>query len=161
MERLLERYDLDRWIYTREVIIRSFVVPHSHPVLTLNTRQLDDDDGLLGTFLHEQFHWFESSRREFAEQAIAEFRRIYPEVPVGGTEGATNERSSYLHLIICTLEFDALAQLLGRDRATRVVCARPYYRWVYRRVTEDEAKIKPVLERHSLSLEHATKAEDC
>ena len=34
-------YDLHKWLFTRDVLIQSGVIPHSHPVLTLNTRYLD------------------------------------------------------------------------------------------------------------------------
>lgn len=152
MLRLLGEHDLDRWLFTREIVVRSFVKPHSHPTLTLNTRQLEDDEGLLGTFLHEQFHWFAVARAKCVEAATEEFRTMFPWVPVGDADGAKDERSSYLHLIICSLEFAALELLLGRERACQVVSGRPYYRWIYRKVAEDERSIRQVLERHELSL---------
>ena len=38
LERLLATHDLSRWLFTRTVQIQSRVIPHSHPVLTLNTQ---------------------------------------------------------------------------------------------------------------------------
>ena len=43
LERLLRTYDLNKWLFTHDVLIQSRVLPHSHPVLTLNTRYLDHD----------------------------------------------------------------------------------------------------------------------
>ena len=50
LERLLSTYDLSKWIFTRKILIESRVIPHSHPVLTLSTRHLKDDELLLATF---------------------------------------------------------------------------------------------------------------
>lgn len=61
LERLLDSYDLSPWLYTRSVAIDADAIPHSHPVLTLHTRHLDDDRLLLSTFVHEQLHWFLTS----------------------------------------------------------------------------------------------------
>lgn len=58
LQRLLDRDDLHPWQFTDAVIIDEAAIPHSHPVLTLRTRHLDDDRLLLATYLHEQFHWF-------------------------------------------------------------------------------------------------------
>ena len=152
LQRLLSTYDLARWLFTREVLIRSYINPHSHPVLTVNTRQIDNDDGCLGTFLHEQFHWYAAARTEQTESAINDFRELYPVVPSGLPEGAQSERSTYLHLIICTLEHDALRQLIGADRARKQITDRPYYSWVYQQVLSNSDSIRGVLERHQLTL---------
>src|SRR5687768_11798227 len=59
LERLLKTYDLSKWIITRSVMIdEKTAIPHSHPVLTLNTRHVKDDELMLSTFVHEQMHWF-------------------------------------------------------------------------------------------------------
>ena len=61
--RWLERYMLDKWLYTRVVQIEEGAIPHSHPVLTLSPRTrwndyLADPEQLLAAYLHEQLHWF-------------------------------------------------------------------------------------------------------
>src|SRR5262252_392202 len=58
LQRLLKTYDLSKWIFTKSILIDEKSIPHSHPVLTLHTRHLKDDDELLSTYLHEQLHWF-------------------------------------------------------------------------------------------------------
>src|SRR5689334_3245027 len=67
LRRLLRTYDLHRWLFTRDILIQSGVIPHSHPVLTLNTRYLVDDTAELATFVHEQLHWFLTDHVERAK----------------------------------------------------------------------------------------------
>jgi hypothetical protein len=152
LQRLVGTYDVERWLFAREILVRSFVHPTSHPVLTLSTRQVEDDDGCLGTFLHEQFHWYAAGRIERTEAATGEFRGMFPSVPVGPPEGAKSEESSYLHLVVCTLELDALRQLVGEERARRVITGRGYYQWIYRQALDDEGPLRVVLERHGVGL---------
>lgn len=150
--RLLNEHPLANWIFTTNVQIQSMAQPHSHPVLTLNTRQLNDDDGFLGTFLHEQFHWHAENKLPTVEAAITELRKRWPEGPVGPPEGARNEFSSYLHLIICHWEHHALTQLLGHQRATNVIEQRHYYTWIYSTVLKHSDEIKRLLHKLELHL---------
>lgn len=150
--RILNQYHFDGWLFTTEIRIQSMVQPHSHPVLTINTRQLDDDDGFLGTFLHEQFHWHAENELPTVEAVIAELRSIWPEVPVGPPQGARSEFSSYLHLIICLWELDALTQLIGLERATTVIRNRGYYTWNYQTILAHGDQIRTLLSWHNLVL---------
>ena len=43
--RLFDLYPLNKWRYTEQVQIEEMAIPHSHPVLTLNTRHMDSDHG--------------------------------------------------------------------------------------------------------------------
>lgn len=149
---LFRRYDLERWLFTRDVRIQSMTNPRSHPVLTLNTRQLEDDVGQLGTFLHEQFHWFAVQNLERVERAMEELRAVFPVVPIDLPEGCRSERSAYLHLIICHLEWAALRLLVGDEAARACLVGRPYYTWVYEQVLNDDGRIGSVVERHGLGL---------
>jgi hypothetical protein len=90
LRRLLRTYDLHKWLFTGNVVIQSGVIPHSHPVLTLNTRYLDDDTAQLATFLHEQLYWFLTDHVERAKinAVLTELRAVYPTVPSALPEGA-------------------------------------------------------------------------
>lgn len=136
LRRLLATYDLSPWIYTRSVVIDERALPFSHPVLTLHTRHVKDDDLLLSTFLHEQFHWFLEGKREATGRAIDDLRKVFPTVPVGGAEGARDEDSTYLHLVVCYLEKQAVQRVLGELRARQVMefWAADHYTWVYRTI---------------------------
>jgi len=152
--RLLRTYDASRWIFTRSVVIDSSpgVIPHSHPVLTLNTRHFKDDDLLLSTFLHENLHHFLSQNHEKAEAAKKELRAVFPKVPVGYPDGADSEDSGYTHLIVNYLEYQADKELLGELRAFAVFefWTMDHYRWLYRRIFEDGYQIGPIVRKNGL-----------
>lgn len=154
LQRLLGQYDLSRYIFTREIVIDRRAIPHSHPVLTLSTRHVKDDELLLSTFVHEQFHWFLSQREEETEKAKQELRAIFPNAPAGGPEGARDENSTYLHLLVNVLEYAAVRELLGELRARQVMefWATDHYRWIYRQVLAEGRKIREVLVKHKLTL---------
>jgi len=152
LHRLLHTYDLRKWLFTREVLIQSGVIPHSHPVLTLNTRYVDDDTAQLATFVHEQLHWFLTDHVERAktEAALTELRALYPTVPTALPAGAMGERSTYLHLIVCALELQALTELLGEQRARQQLERWTHYTWVYRTVLTETEKIGDLVRRHGV-----------
>lgn len=136
LERLLREYDLRPYIQTTRIVIEEGVIPHSHPVLTIHTRHLGDDLMLLSTFLHEQLHWLVAGRDSAEAGAIADFRQLYPEVPVGRPNGARDEYSTYLHLIVCDLEYQAMTNLVGREKARETLARINHYEWIYEQVLE-------------------------
>jgi len=158
LERILAKWDLSRWLFTRTVQIQSRVIPHSHPVLTLNTQYVDDADDArqLATFLHEQLHWFLGDGR--ASAAIDDLEHLYPKVPESLPEGANGRRSTYLHLLVCLLEFDAVRSLLGEEAARKILTGFHYYTWVYREVLERPEPIRKVLRAHGLDGPDARKS---
>jgi hypothetical protein len=152
--RLLSAYDVSDWIFTQKIIIESGfnVIPHSHPVLTLSTRHLKDDELLLSTFVHEQLHWFLVQNPKETEEAYKEIRSLFPKVPVGFPEGARNEESTYKHIIVCYLEYQAVKALLGELKAKQVMgfWATDHYTWIYKTVLEREREIGSLVRKHKL-----------
>lgn len=144
---LLGRYDLSRWRFTSTVHIERGVIPHSHPILTLNTRHLDDDGLLLSTYLHEQLHWFLEGRLEGAMRAIEALRQRYPQPPVGYPAGAEDEFSSYAHYIVCYLEWRALLAVVGGNEAQRIFTfwRGDHYRDIYAAVMDDTEAIGAIV----------------
>jgi hypothetical protein len=151
LERLMQQYDLRPWTYTREVVIDDSAIPHSHPVLTLHTRHLKQDDELLSTYVHEQLHWYLSAHASETNAAESDLTRLYPDVPVGFPE-AQDRESTYLHLLVCLLEERADEALLGEERTKNVMnfWAGDHYRWVYRTVIQDGPKLEEILRAHHL-----------
>ncbi len=150
--RLFERYPLDKWRYTEKVRIEEGVIPHSHPVLTLNTRHIDDPEQLLGTYIHEQIHWF-CSLAEKNEQlwlAMEEFREMYPGLPVKLPEGCGDEISNYLHFPVNYLECLGLSELLGATEARKVIGRITHYTKIYELVLKDNQRIGEVITRYGL-----------
>jgi hypothetical protein len=160
LERLLNEYDLSRWIFTKKIRIEQFVQPHSHPVLTLNTRSLMNDRRVLANFVHEQIHWFLNGKSGDTNKAIASLKRLYPDAPDAPAKGgAANSQSTYLHLVVCQLEFESIRTLLGAEQAAEVLReaiafgqSGPGYHWIYQTVLDDQQRLSEVIRRHKLTL---------
>ena len=152
LQRLLKTYDLSDWVWTRKIVIDEDSIPHSHPVLTLHTRHFNDDLLLLSTFVHEEYHWYETARPRAISAAIAELQAAYPRVPVGGLDGASDERSSYLHIVVCYAEWQKMRALVGPVEAHQIMefWAGDHYRAIYRLVLDNEAAVGDVVKRHKL-----------
>jgi hypothetical protein len=152
LERLLSQYDLSPWIFTTSVVIDEDAIPHSHPILTLHTRHLKDDDLLLSTFVHEQAHWFFEQHHGDAAKAVAELRGLYPSIPVGFPEGSNDSDGNYEHLIVIYLEDEADRKLLGELRAWQVMSfwAQDHYRWLYRTALSDRGRLRKLVRKYHL-----------
>ena len=152
LQRLVAANEVGRWLFTTEVMIDQRAIPHSHPVLTLHARYTRDDDLLLSTFLHEQLHWFLDQRGAATEAAIAELRPLYPALPVGFPDGAADQNSSYLHLLVCMLEYEADRAVMGELRARQVMeyWAGHHYRRIYRAILDRPQPIIDALRKHGL-----------
>lgn len=150
--RLVREHDVERWLYTREISIDERAIPHSHPVLTVHTRHLREDMHLLATFVHEQFHWLAIERDAATDSAMAEFRAHYPDAPAGGPQGARDQRSTLLHLVVCDLEFQAMTKLVGEERARETLAQWTHYTWIYDRVLNDP-HVREVMTKHGLLLD--------
>jgi hypothetical protein len=155
LQKIVKQYDVSKWIFTKKVLIdRDVQPPHSHPILTLNTRYLKDDELLLSTFVHEQTHWFYEEHDEQTKKAIAELKTIFPKVPVGFPDGARDEESSYLHLLVCYSEYQADKELLGELKARQVIefWSNHHYMWIYKQVLSEERKIAALIRKHKLTI---------
>src|SRR5688572_12373974 len=102
IQRLAREYDLTPFIFTRSIVVDETTIPHSHPVLTLHTRHLKDDELLLSTFVHEQAHWWTTAQKNFTgmNSAVTELRSMLPKVPVGAADIALHDDSNYLRLVV-------------------------------------------------------------
>jgi len=160
LQRLLKEYDLSRWIFTRKIRIEQGTRPHSHPVLTLNTRYATNDRLLLAGFVHEQIHWFLVGKGRDASKAIAEAAQRYSDAPESIADGgAGNAGSTTLHLVVCQLEFESLRALLGADTATAVVQEQIKegvsglgYQWIYQKVLDDQDQLSELIRKYNLTL---------
>ena len=150
--RLFEQYPLDKWRYTERVHIQEGAIPHSHPVLTLNTRHQDDHEQLLGTYLHEQLHWYCTLVEKFeaAKQAMDKFCEFYPDLPVVQPEGCGSAYSNYLHILVNALEYLGLGELLGTKEARKALERKTYYTRIYELVLKEYDQISEVIGRYGL-----------
>jgi hypothetical protein len=161
LERLVREHDVERWVYTHAVVIDDDAIPHSHPVLTLHARHLDDDDLLLSTFLHEQAHWWLEAHERETEAAVSALRSAFPALPVGFPEGASSEHSSYEHLIVDHLEHVALRCVVGDGRAAHAFAfwETDHYRALYAIEREHEPELEAIVARAGLGYRCETAAD--
>ncbi len=154
---LFDRHPLGEWLYTENIRIEEGVIPHSHPILTLSpqtraTDYLTDSEQLLGTYIHEQLHWFLLLEDKVAayKNASGEFRASYPKLPTERPAGCGSDRSNYLHVQVNYLEYRALRELLGEGEAKTVVERVPYYTAIYALVLRDYEEIGELMTRYNL-----------
>ena len=164
---LRSKYALGAYEYCREVVITPTGLPHSHPVINLNTQNTYwSEIGLLAVYLHEQMHWYVTW---YSHKHTDQWRRVwvalegrYPDPPSGRSEGADTLASTHLHLIVNWLEIEALSSLIGAEAARAHVANLHYYRWIYASVIRDwqalgelyaSHQLVPILPAHEMSPE--------
>lgn len=153
---LRKTHDLEQWEYTKKVHIKKNTIPHSHPILTLHTAHTskEEKDLLLATYLHEQIHWYANQNEEKINKAINELKLQFKTVPVGYPQGAKSEYSTYLHLIICYLELELVAELLSEKRVKKIakIWQNHHYTWIYQQVEKEKILIKKIIQKHNLGI---------
>ena len=93
---LLQKYKFP--IFTNQVEVESKVIPHSHPVLTLNT-STKDPLLLLQTLIHEQLHWFVTDHPKKVE-TIEYLKKHYEDNGECNVSGKHPD-SFWEHIIVC------------------------------------------------------------
>lgn len=148
---LAQVYDLSPFLYTKTIKIESRVIPHSHPVLTLNSRNAEAPKKLLSVFLHEQLHWWLTNNKVQTDLAIKDLKKIYPKAPVTKSMGPN---STYLHLIVCYLELKAVSFYLGKKDGREVISSimnkDKIYPWIYNQVLNKDLAIQKIVKKHKL-----------
>ena len=143
-----KNYDLTPFLYTKIIHINSDGTSQSHPILTLSTNSSHYPERILSTFLHEQFHWWANEADDnYFKAVMMDLKTLYPELPETGV--SSNCFSTYLHLIICWLEFKGTAKLIGKDKAEKVIQSYEIYEWIYGQVLENNIVLKKILSRHN------------
>lgn len=151
LQRLLQNPAAGRWIFQPDVRVKERTIPHSHPVLTMRTGEPDRE--LIANFLHENIHWYVSARKPALDAVVAELQAHYPDMPTRFPEGSGDSYSSYVHLVVCALEFKALREVLGDAAAVDLMrfWSTHHYTAIYAIVIEDEQAILSLLDAHDLS----------
>lgn len=152
LERILSNYEISQWLFTKEIMINEKeFIPFSHPTLTINTRYLDNDLKQMSTFIHEQFHWLQEKRSKDFEAAINDFKQMFPEVPEAKDGGARDVYSTYLHLVVCNLEYEAMTSLVGKAEARKIIEGWKHYSWIYDKVLNDP-RIPEITKKHNITI---------
>lgn len=153
IERLAAQYNLRKYTITRDIRIDQQAVNHSAPVLTQNLRFLNNDDRALSAYVHEQAHWVLMTRHKGeVREMLQELRRMFPGLPTAVPQGDGNEGTSYVHLVVIMLEWQALEELIGAERAKAVLQFKreDHYKALYAAVMEHRREIEGFLKRHQV-----------
>jgi hypothetical protein len=151
IERLAEHYDLSKYTITRDLVIEERAVNHSAPVLTLNLIFLDNDDRALGVYVHEQGHWVLMTRHHNqTREMITELIQLYPNIRIDPPYGDGNKGTSYMHLVVIMLEWQALENLLGVARARAVMKHADHYTDLFKTVIDHRQQMEEFLKRYDV-----------
>jgi len=132
-------------------MIEEGAINHSHPVLTLNLRFLDNDDLALSAYVHEQGHWLLTERYRADNPALFEdLQRTFPNLEIRPPAGDGELRSSYFHIAVCMLEWQAMEELVGPARARKVIewKQHDHYTAIYSTILDHREQVEQVLTRH-------------
>jgi len=151
---VFEQYNLEKWLYTERIQIEGNVIPHSHPVLTLNTQYSNYTQALIATYIHEQIHWFVLliEKAESAYTAMGIFRHMYPGLPVGLPDGCGDDWSNLLHIEVNYLEYRGLTELFGSEAARQGIVRKEYYKKIYELILRETEKVGEMIAHHGLLL---------
>lgn len=151
MLQLAQVYDLRPFLYTKRINIESMIIPHSHPILTLNTRSAEKPKKILSVWMHEELHWWMDKNPKATTAAIKELKKIYPNAPKGMGQ---YENSTLLHLMVCYLEKKTLAFYVGEKEAKSIIeeimRKDKLYPWIYYQVLNKDFAIKKVIKKYKL-----------
>jgi hypothetical protein len=153
MERLAKQYDLKNYTVTRDILIERGAMNHSYPVLTLNLRFLDNDDLALSAYVHEQGHWVLMERHRADNPALFEdLQRTFPNMEMRVPDGDGELRSSYFHIAVCMLEWQAMEELVGAERARKVIEWKQgdHYKAIYSTLLNHREQVESVLNTHGV-----------
>lgn len=152
--RVTAEHDLSPWIQTTSIVFDEETIPHSHPVLTLHTRHLNDDGLFISTFIHEQMHWWLGNHPRQTALAIRDLKARYKTLPVGYPDGANSLQASYEHLLVIYLELEGARDVLGDVEAGRLLAfwEGDHYKKLYRIVAADRAPILEIMKKRGLLL---------
>lgn len=96
VKNLCQKYDIPT--FTHEIVIERGVVPHSHPILTLNTRT-KDERVILKTLVHEQLHWHAQNHPNY-DECISYLKTKYEDDGEHNKSGLY-PNSYWEHIIVC------------------------------------------------------------
>jgi len=155
LEELRSKFNLNHIEYTHQIRIAPLEIPHSHPILTLNTQFIDTGMAgklnVLAQYVHEQIHWgLDLHRKQETQKAIAFFEDHYADLHSSFPETAQDRYSTYLHVIVNWLELDCLRRLLGEGKGNEIILKSYTYSKIYTLVHNDFKFIQCQLERFGI-----------
>jgi len=152
IERLVKTYNLERYILSSNITIEYHATPEAHTDIALNTLWVEDDDMALASFLHEQMHLIGNVKSREVEKTLRQLSNTYSNIPIGKFLGAKSTHSNYVHIIINFLEYKALREVLGKEKAREIIEKRAnlIYKWIYKKVIEDYDKLQVLFSKNGI-----------
>jgi len=153
VERLAAQYDLKKYTLTRDIVIERGAINHSSPVLTLNLRFLDNDDLALSAYVHEQGHWVMMERHRMDMQPLfRDLQNAFPNLDYNPPHGSGDLRGTYFHLVVCMLEWHAMEDLVGVERARKVIEWKQadHYTDVYKTILDRRVQVEAIMKRYGI-----------
>lgn len=151
--RLFEQYPLEKWRYSEQIQIEEGFGAYSHPVIKLGTwEEHETEQQILTTYIHEQLHWFCTWKEKnmLANQAMHEFSEMYPDLPITRPEGCGSSFANYLHVLVNSLEYLGLSELIGEAEARKTFERKPSYTKINELVLQEQERINSVLSKYDL-----------
>lgn len=153
IERLARQYDLSKYTITQKIVIDEQAINHSSPVLTLNLRFVQNDDRALSFYIHEQAHWLlMKNYRPRTREMLAELLQLFPNIDTSPPNGDGNVGTSYIHLVVLMLEWQALEDLIGVTRAKAVMVFKRSVRYkaLFATVIDHRTQMEGFLKRYGV-----------
>lgn len=152
LRHLAQVYDLRPFMFVRNIQVTNAPAPHMTDLLVLTTGHAESPNKLLTHWLHEELHFWVVLNKERTAAAAKELKKIYPTAPREQLPG--DKVSPYTHLIVCYLEYQALAFYVGKKEARSILLhvmkKNKKLPWTYFQVLNKNFAIKQVVERHGL-----------
>lgn len=142
VEHLVAQFDIP--MFTTDILIQRGAIPHSHPIITLNTRSLDPIE-VLGTFVHEQMHWFVDSRPN-KQTVLAHLANAYS-TPA---EFDSRQESFLEHIVVCWNTRNFLKTMISATQLDQFYRASRPYPQIERLVETRFEEVGTILGRHSM-----------
>jgi len=144
---LCEQYDIPA--FTQTVLVEKDSIPHSHPILTLNTR-VKDSRLLLKTLVHEQLHWYAKNHPQY-KNCIAYLKTRYRD------DGEHNKLGTYPdsyweHIIICFNALNYLENFLSKEDVEWIYQQWQAYPTLEKLVVQNKEKVRTDLAKFELIL---------
>lgn len=147
---LARKYDLSSFLYTKKIVIDPTVKETRwRPNIVLNTRFKDHPHRLLGQLIHEELHWWMRDHKQNVQVAIPELKSTFRGSP--RIRGSRDPDSTYRHLLICWMEFRALAKYFGEEEAADVLkhsVKEKRFPWIYGKILKDHRKIEKIVRKY-------------
>lgn len=142
-----QKYDIPA--FTPEVVVERGAVPHSHPILTLNT-STKDERSILKTLVHEQLHWYAQNHPKY-DECILYLKTKYED------DGEHNKSGSYPnsyweHIIVCFNTRGYLINILPANDFEWVYEQWQPYPTLEKFIAENYENIKKDLEMFDIAL---------